>query len=1145
MFWKNILFYALALFTLLLTFNFFGKAYYQMDRYAEFNNRSTIVYSGYKDLASQLNKAAVVNPGLLHAAGSSPAKSLFFADSVSVIYQLDNLKSQVHDSVNIQIVAQLDLPVRQELSWILRSNVPDSIVQHKAASHIKAYITIDSLLKAGAVRTGFLVDLHKKQLTESIKQLAIWMFAFIALSIIILTVAGFILLRQKSNLIIKERELEKSENRFRALVENNEDIIVLLNKDLTAVYRSPSATRYVGWSGDERANPVPLAYTHPDDVAMVSTAAKSVLAKPAEVVHLAFRTEKKTGGYAWLEGSVVNMLHDPALRGLIANFRDVTDRRLVEDSLAKSAKELADYRFALDESAIVAVTDSKGIITHANNNFCKISGYSKQELIGKDHKIINSGYHSKEFMRSIWKNITVGKIWQGEIKNRAKDGTFYWVDTSIVPFLNEGGKPYQYVAIRADITAQKAHEQSLLKANRLYSFISAINQSIVHINNQDELFARVCHIARDLGKFELTWIGLLDADKKLSIAAMAGSDGALLGLTNQAYLDFANGFMRDTPMAKAIAQGQYAVSNKTLEDASLLAAREWFTRVGIKSLIVFPLKKMGKVVGTICFKANEEDFFDQREINLLQEASGDISFALEVFEKEKLRTQAEASIARNEARLKKAQSIAHIGHWELNLATEQCEMSEEACRIYGLSPHRNIYTIDYWMSFMHPDDLPRVTRLAEEQNVTLNNLAYNCRIIRSDGTIRHLHTESIYQYGSDGKPKGLYGIIHDITDRVIAEETIRTSEANLTAIIENTDAYIYSLDTDLRYLRFNNLLKDVIQLTFGVEIKQGDSVLNFLGSTEQADEWGVVYKEAFTGKSMQFVREFNFGDTRTFTHFSINPIRADDKVIGLSCFARDITPQKLAEQQIILLNESLEAKVKERTAELLQVNQELETFSYTVSHDLPAPLRLLMGFTRLLDTNYSNILDEQGKEFLTIISKNASNMSELIRDLLRFSKLGKETLAIKEVSMFDLASIAINDVRSDPANSHVELNLLDLKPCHCDSGLIRQVWSNLINNAVKYSSKREFPKVEIGMCNINEQSTYYVKDNGTGFDMKHADKLFGVFQRLHQATEFEGTGVGLATVHRIIARHGGRIWAESTVDQGATFYFTIPDSSQV
>lgn len=181
MFWKNILFYALALFTLLLTFNFFGKAYYQMDRYAEFNNRSTIVYSGYKDLASQLNKAAVVNPGLLHAAGNSPAKSLFFADSVSVIYQLDNLKSKVRDSVNVHTVAQLDLLVRQELSWILRSNVPDSIVQHKAAVHIASYITIDSLLNAGTVRTGFLVDMHKKQLHESIKQLAIWMFTFIIL----------------------------------------------------------------------------------------------------------------------------------------------------------------------------------------------------------------------------------------------------------------------------------------------------------------------------------------------------------------------------------------------------------------------------------------------------------------------------------------------------------------------------------------------------------------------------------------------------------------------------------------------------------------------------------------------------------------------------------------------------------------------------------------------------------------------------------------------------------------------------------------------------------------------------------------------------------------------------------------------------
>jgi PAS domain S-box-containing protein len=1134
---KNILFYVIILSVLTSTFIFFSKAYNELSRYSALTNRSNAIYSGFQNLSRLLDKAAIINPDLLNSNDSTDVVKLFFTDSLSIIKELDNLKSRVRDSVNIRIVDELDIRLNAEMSWILGSNVPDSIIHHRAIKHIASLIIIDSLIKQGIARTTFLVTSHKEKLHQSIIRVAVWMFIFIVLSIMVLIYTGVRLWKQKAKTESKELELEKSEKRFRALVEKNEDIIALLNESFEPVYRSPSADYITGWNRDERN----IGHTHPDDMEKVKATMKEVMQYEEKAVHLTYRIKHKNGHYIWLEGTLVNMLHDPNLNGIITNFRDITERKTAEEILQRSMKEVSDYKFALDESAIVAITDQKGIIRYANDNFCKISKYSREELIGQDHRIINSGFHSKEFIRSIWTTISRGKIWRGKIKNKAKTGAFYWVDTTIVPFLNEQGKPYQYIAIRSDITAQKETEERIIKTSRLYAFISAINQSIVHISEQKQLLDTACKIAEDIGRFKFAWIGMLDKEGNLNLAA--GGGGRFFTDDLQKHFDVGNLLFKDSHVAKALKTGVYAVSNDVVNDAGMNFRKEEIIAMDIKSCIAFPIKKFEKRVGVFCFDSAEKDFFDAEEIALLEEAAGDISFALEVFEKDKLRRQAEAHIIRNEARLKRAQSIAHIGHWEFDLITGTYELSEEVCRIYGLNPNHTKYSFDTWISYIHPGDIKEVVKLMEEQAISMNNTTYDYRIIRKDKTVRYLHSESIYQYGSDSKPVGLYGIIHDITEQYMAEELIRKSEANLTAIIENTDAYIYSIDKDFRYLRFNSFLQDTVRQIYGLEIKPGDKVFDFVEKTdsEEAREWERVYAEGLTGKSLQFVKEFKIGDHHSFTSFSINPIRVNNQVIGLSCFARDITQQKVAEAEIISLNESLEKKVKERTAELVGVNKELEAFSYTVSHDLQAPLRLLKGFAQLLIIHYRDKLDEQGREFLDIISNSAVRMSELIRDLLGFSKLSNEILKTKQVNMYDLASVVIKDIKANMVDNAPEINLLALAPCVCDQALIRQVWANLIGNAVKYSSKKELPKVEIGMERISNETIYYVKDNGVGFDMINVDKLFGVFQRMHTSNEFEGTGVGLATVHRIISRHGGRVWAESAVNQGATFYFTLPE----
>lgn len=244
---------------------------------------------------------------------------------------------------------------------------------------------------------------------------------------------------------------------------------------------------------------------------------------------------------------------------------------------------------------------------------------------------------------------------------------------------------------------------------------------------------------------------------------------------------------------------------------------------------------------------------------------------------------------------------------------------------------------------------------------------------------------------------------------------------------------------------------------------------------------------------------------------------------------------KIAERKIRQLNTEL----KENIRRLETANKELEAFSYSVSHDLRAPLRSIVGYTTILEMEHSKNLDSEVRRIMHIINNNASKMGHLIDDLLSFSHLGKKELLKNNIDMKHMVEAVATDVLSEGAPGKVELTISEIGSAKVDAGLMKQVWTNLLSNAVKYSGKRDKAEIEVGLKNINGEDVYYVKDNGVGFDMKYAHKLFGVFQRLHKSHEFDGTGVGLAIVQRVIQKHGGRVWAESSVNSGSTFYFTL------
>ncbi len=377
--------------------------------------------------------------------------------------------------------------------------------------------------------------------------------------------------------------------------------------------------------------------------------------------------------------------------------------------------------------------------------------------------------------------------------------------------------------------------------------------------------------------------------------------------------------------------------------------------------------------------------------------------------------------------------------------------------------------------------------------------------------------------------------------QIAAEDEVRAKHTELQQLIDNTPAVVFMKRVDDgRYLLVNRAWERLFKVprdkVLELTSHQVHSV-RLADSLRDNDLW--VARE---GKAVQFEESYPHGvggSMRTYSSVKF-PMRDNEGQVYAICgISTDITERIIVEEKVRKLNADLEIRVHERTADIEASTRELDAFAYSVSHDLRAPLRSLNGFSQALLEDYSGVLDDTGKDYLRRIHRNVRNMGQMIDSLLSLSRATRADLNRGAIDLSALTSeIAAELSAADPGRD-VTVEIADNLRCTGDPQLLRLVLRNLLGNARKFSAKTPCARIDVGQVDVDGEGVFFVRDNGAGFDMRYASKLFSAFQRLHSAADFEGTGVGLATVQRIVSRHGGRIFAEAEPGKGATFYFTL------
>ncbi|WP_158727993.1 PAS domain S-box protein [Flavobacterium sp. I-STPA6A] len=611
-----------------------------------------------------------------------------------------------------------------------------------------------------------------------------------------------------------EEKIAQNERRFRALIQNSVDIISLVDDKLNIIFRSESAQRVTGWSHEDFESKSVFDYIHPEDQKDIPLLLKKVLSEPGSPFPVTLQLKHKRGHYIWLEGYVNNLLHDPDIGGIVINLRDVTSNKKAQELLNEERNKF--FKIAATSPGLIYSMrqnkDQSLSYTYASNAIQEIYGFAFDEIEFDTSKLFERIH--PEDVNYVVEKIKITKTNLVPLKTQYRyfhpQKGMVWHDVNSLPILEPEGTVICH-GIITDITDRILTEQKIIKTNRLYSFISQMNQMIVRTTDEQTLFREACNIAVETGKFKLAWIGIIDKESEKVLPAMVAGEhenyvSVISTISVNRNIPEGRG-----PIGQAVYEKKFIVCNNIADDPRMQPWRTEALTRNYKSLLTIPIKKFNLVVGVITFYASEINFFDDEEITLLIEATGDISFALEIFEKESLRKKAEETISESEQRYHTLTEVSPVGIFRTDPAGYTTYVNPYWSQLSGLSFEEALG--NGWFKAVHHDDVANLAGRWNNDSKKLNSSFSEYRFLRPDGAISWVMGKAIPERNLKNEIVGYIGTITDITERKLAESEILKEKQLSEVVINSLPGIFYLYDEKGKFVKWNQNFEEITGYT--------------------------------------------------------------------------------------------------------------------------------------------------------------------------------------------------------------------------------------------------------------------------------------------------------------------------------------------